>query len=224
MTLIPTETDREGREITPQAGGLASTDLQRIRQALDHNVSDNTRAAYGSAWRSFEAWPQARAALTLPASPALVAAYLSHLAQERRLSVATVRLHQAALAAMHRAHGHPDPTDNEGVRRVLQDIARARGRPGPPAWARASPATPAAWAWPRTWPAPASISPLTFCQASQSSTRSWRSRPGLRQHHVVAGLAHAVADAGFGERVQFQRRHFGVPGVMDLDAKTTYLT
>ena len=130
MTLIPMETDREGRELTPQAGGLASTDLQRIRQALDHSVSDNTRAAYGSAWRSFEAWAQARAALPLPASPALVAGYLSHLAQERRLAVATVRLHRAALAAVHRAHGHPDPTDNnEGVRRVLQGISRAHGRP-----------------------------------------------------------------------------------------------
>ena len=68
-------------------------------------------------------------ALALPASPQLVAAYLSHLAQNRRLSVATVRLHKAALAAVHRAAGHDDPTDNEGVRRVLQGIARAHGRP-----------------------------------------------------------------------------------------------
>ena len=127
--MVQKETDREGRELTPQAGGLASTDLQRIRQALDHSVSANTRAAYTSAWRSFQAWAQARAALPLPASPALVAGYLSHLAQERRLAVATVRLHRAALAAVHRAHGHPDPTDNEGVRRVLQGISRAHGRP-----------------------------------------------------------------------------------------------
>ena len=58
-----------------------------------------------------------------------MAAYLSHLVEERRLAVATVRLHRAALAAMHRASGHPDPTDNEGVRRVLQGISRAHGRP-----------------------------------------------------------------------------------------------
>ena len=43
--------------------------------------------------------------------------------------MATVRLHRAALAAVHRAAGHDDPTDNEGVRRVLQGIARAHGRP-----------------------------------------------------------------------------------------------
>ena len=50
------------------------------------------------------------------------------LAQERRLSVATVRLHKAALAAIHKASGHEDPTDNEGVRRTMQGIARAHGK------------------------------------------------------------------------------------------------
>ena len=44
------------------------------------------------------------------------------------MSVATVRLHKAALAAVHKAHGHEDPTDNEGVRRIMQGIARAHGK------------------------------------------------------------------------------------------------
>ena len=127
--LLPVAPEPDAEHLPAPAGGLTGADLQRLRRSLDHSVSDNTRAAYKSAWRSFEAWAGARAALTLPASPPLVAAYLSHPAQERRLSVATVRLHKAALAAMHRAHGHPDPTDNEGVRRVLQGIARAHGRP-----------------------------------------------------------------------------------------------
>ena len=48
---------------------------------------------------------------------AWTAADLSHLAEDRHLSVATVRLHKAA--------SHQDPTDNEGVKRVMQDIARA---------------------------------------------------------------------------------------------------
>ena len=100
--------------------GLTSADLARLRHSLDSSVSDNTRTMYNSAWRSFEAWAQARGALALPASPPLVAAYLAHLAQERALSVATVRLHKAA--------GHDDPTDNEGVRRIMQGIARAHGK------------------------------------------------------------------------------------------------
>ena len=62
--------------------------------------------------------PRPRAAATsLPASPQLVATYLTHLAEERGLSVATIRLHKSALAAVHKAHGHEDPTDHEGVRR-----------------------------------------------------------------------------------------------------------
>ena len=43
------------------------------------------------------------------------------------MSVATARLHRAALAAIHKTNDHPHPTDNEGVRRVLKGIARAPG-------------------------------------------------------------------------------------------------
>ena len=110
------------------AAGLTTADLARLRHSLDSSISDNTRTMYNSAWHGFESWAQARGALPLPASPPLIAAYLAHLAEERRLSVATVRLHKAALAAIHKAAGHPDPTDNEGVRRIMQGIARAHGK------------------------------------------------------------------------------------------------
>ena len=133
--LLPVAPEPDAEHLPAPAGGLTGTDLQRIRQSLDHSVSDNTIAAYASAWKSFQAWAQARAALTLPASPALVAAYLSHLAQERGLSVATVRLHKAALSAMHRAAGHDDPTDNGGSggcsRASPGPTAGPSGRPGP---------------------------------------------------------------------------------------------
>ena len=112
----------------PTPTGLTTADLARLRRSLDSSVSDNTRTMYNSAWRGFESWAQARGALAMPASPALVAAYLAHLAEERRLSVATVRLHKAALAAIHKAAGHPDPTDNEAVRQIMKGIARAHGK------------------------------------------------------------------------------------------------
>ena len=73
---------------------LNGADLARLRRSLDSSVSDNTRAMYNSAWRSFESWAQAR----------------------------------GALAAIHKAAGHEDPTDNEGVRRIMQGIARAHGK------------------------------------------------------------------------------------------------
>ena len=105
-----------GPTAVPAAQGLTREDFRRIQDFLDHSVSANTRAMYRSVWTTFEEWTQARAVLGLPASPTLVAAYLSHLAEERQLSVSTVRVHKAALAAIHCATGHEDPTDNEGVR------------------------------------------------------------------------------------------------------------
>ena len=49
--------------------------------------------------------------LAMLASPPLVAAYLAWLVEEqRRLSAATIRLLKAALAAIHKASGHPAPT------------------------------------------------------------------------------------------------------------------
>ena len=126
--LIPAPANQPSANPPASTSSLTTADLARFRHSLDSSVSDNTRKMYASAWRGFEAWAQARGTLPLPASPPLIAAYLAHLAEERRLSVATVRLHKAALAAVHKAAGHDDPTDNEGVRRIMQGIARAHGK------------------------------------------------------------------------------------------------
>ena len=128
MPLLPVSQGSDKNRPPAPTKDLTSTDVQRIGRFLDGSASENTRASYRSAWKTFTQWAGSRAALAMPASPALVAAYLSHLAEERRLSVATVRLHRAALAAIHKATGHEDPTDNEGVRRLLQGISRAHGR------------------------------------------------------------------------------------------------
>ena len=125
--MVPAQPGGANPPLPAQDTGLTGADLARLRRSLDSSVSGNTRAMHNSAWSSFESWAQARGALAMPASP-LVDAYLAWLAEERRLSVATVRLHKAALAAIHKASGHPDPTDNEGVRRIMQGIARAHGK------------------------------------------------------------------------------------------------
>ena len=127
--LLPAPVKDSNAATPAPAVGLTTADLARLRHSLDSSVSDNTKKMYASAWRSFEAWAQGRGNLSLPASPQLVAAYLAYLAEERYLSVATVRLHQAALAAVHKAHGPADPTDNEAVRQIMKGIARAHGRP-----------------------------------------------------------------------------------------------
>ena len=116
--------------------GLTAHDQRRIQEALDSSTSANTRRAYNQAWRRFEAWAADRGlGHPLPASPELVAAFLAELAEEataltpRGKSVATLRLTKSALAAVHRSTGHQDPTDNEGVRKVMAGIARVNGRP-----------------------------------------------------------------------------------------------
>ena len=69
------------------------------------------------------AWTEARGAVALPVTSELAAAFLAELAEEG-LSVATLRLQKAALAKVHRSAGHQDPTDNEGLKRVMaQDLA-----------------------------------------------------------------------------------------------------
>ena len=127
--MIPASQGGANAPPPAQQTPLTGADLARLRRSLDSSVSDNTRTMYNSAWRAFEAWAQARAALAMPASPPLAAAYLTHLAEERRLSVATVKLHKAALAAIHKAAGHPDPTDNEPVKQIMKGITRAHGKP-----------------------------------------------------------------------------------------------
>ena len=57
-----------------------------------------------------------------------MAAFFTELAEEGK-SVATLRLTKSALAKVHRSSGHPDPTDNEGVRQVLAGLARDNAKP-----------------------------------------------------------------------------------------------
>ena len=130
-SLLPAPQDA-GQHLPPApAASLTSSDIERIRASLDQSTSDNTRKSYASAWASFQAWTRARGTLAMPASPALVAAYLTHVAEERRVSVATIRLHKAAIAALHKAAGQQDPTDNEGVKRVMHGISISHGKAQP---------------------------------------------------------------------------------------------
>ena len=129
MTLQPLLPASGAPAATPAPAGLTLLDMARIRRALESATSANTRRAYAQAWRRFEAWVKARGhGHPLPATPDLVAAFLTELAEEGK-SVATLRLTKSALAKVHRSAGHPDPTENEGVRRVMAGIARDNAKP-----------------------------------------------------------------------------------------------
>ena len=64
----------------------------------------------------------------MPADPAVVAAYLAE-RTEQSAAASTVRTARAAIGAAHRDTGQVDPVPHDGVRRVLQGLARqAAGR------------------------------------------------------------------------------------------------
>ena len=79
--LLPANIHPAAQDLPAVAQGLGPADVQRNGQFLDGSASENTRASYHSAWKTFSNWAGSRAALAMPASPALVAAYLSHLVE-----------------------------------------------------------------------------------------------------------------------------------------------
>ena len=62
-SLLPAHEEPEQTLPPAPNAGLTPTDIQRVGSSLDSSVSDNTRAMYASAWRSFKTWAQARGAL-----------------------------------------------------------------------------------------------------------------------------------------------------------------
>ena len=59
--LLPVPVEDPNTATPTLATGLNNADLARLRRPLDSSISDNTRAMYNSAWRSFEAWARAGA-------------------------------------------------------------------------------------------------------------------------------------------------------------------
>lgn len=90
---------------------------------IERSVPTNTRTAYGSRWRSFEAWCGESGRVALPATAQTVAVYLDHLATTRGCSAATLDAHLATVRTLHRAAGHPPP-DPIYARKVIVDRAR----------------------------------------------------------------------------------------------------
>lgn len=102
---------------------LSEAELQdRHRLFLSAATSDNTRRAYRSAIRHFQAWGGA-----LPCEPTLVTRYLLSYAQE--LNARTLALRLTALSQWHQFQGFADPTANPDVRKTLRGIARIHGKP-----------------------------------------------------------------------------------------------
>lgn len=108
-------------DLTPT--GLISLDAARAFARA--SKAPATLRAYNRQWAKFAQWAAAHQAQSLPASPALVSAYLAHLAQS--LAFATVMQARAAIGFAHRTRREVDPTADGSVALVVDGIARTIG-------------------------------------------------------------------------------------------------
>jgi site-specific recombinase XerD len=106
----------------PAALGLdlaAAIDLAKAEKA------PSTRRAYGTDFRLFKAYCDAKGVSALPASPETVAAYLAAEAQTAKPS--TIGRRVAAIRYAHKLAGVQTPTDAEGVKATMRGIRRTFG-------------------------------------------------------------------------------------------------
>jgi len=108
-----------------QTRGLSISDQDRLAKALASSLAARTRYAYSNHWKAFEEWATKGDYSTAPATPKVVAAHLAKLAETA--SASTLRVRRAAIGAVHRAAGLPDPTASEIVKRALGGLVRQIG-------------------------------------------------------------------------------------------------
>jgi site-specific recombinase XerD len=97
----------------------AAVDLAKAEKAV------STRKAYGTDFRIFREWCEARGVSALRAAPETVAAYLAAHASTSKASTLGRRV--AAIRYAHKLAGHAPPTDAEGVKATMRGIRRTYG-------------------------------------------------------------------------------------------------
>ena len=140
LTAAPVRLALLAAEPAPATAGDPGHDLdaetvRRVWAAVDASTSAATKAAYRSDWGRFERWCSAGGHVLLPASPLLVAAYLTEAAEERkadgrlRFGAASLTRWVSSINQVHTAAGHPAPGRSEVVRRALSGVRRTRKAP-----------------------------------------------------------------------------------------------
>ncbi len=95
---------------------------ESVRDYIRESVSENTRRAYRADLYHFTAWGG-----RIPASPEVVASYLSDHAGS--LAIATLKRRLAAISVAHEANGYHSPTSTKLVKATLRGIQRLHGVP-----------------------------------------------------------------------------------------------
>lgn len=110
------------------AGGLAIAP-ELVAAAQDYakaSRAPETRRAYAGDWRRFETWAHARGLPSLPSTPAAVALYLAHLAQQGR-KASTIGRALVSISQAHKLAGHPTPRSSPAVSEVSKGLRRTLG-------------------------------------------------------------------------------------------------
>jgi integrase len=121
----------------PKKTGGALVETAAVPQALAETVtaarayrsaarSANTRRAYESDFRGFDAWAKAHGLAPLPADPATVGLYVAHLAEQGR-KVATIERAVAAISVAHKEAAGANPCAHPEVVAILSGIRREKG-------------------------------------------------------------------------------------------------
>jgi len=114
---------------------LDAETVRRVWAAVEGSTSLATKAAYRSDWTRFSAWAAAGEHQVLPASPMVVAAYLTAAAEERkpdgrpRFGAASLSRWASSINQIHTAAGFSAPGRSEVVRRALSGVRRRRKVP-----------------------------------------------------------------------------------------------
>jgi len=105
---------------------LPAREIQVAQEYLDASVSDATRKAYKTDWAIFSAWCASKGVESLPASPDVVALFLSAQAGEGK-ATATIGRRLASISSAHKSAGLDSPAGSKPVQAILRGIRRKHG-------------------------------------------------------------------------------------------------
>lgn len=109
----------------PSPVNLASL-VERAKEYAADARASSTRKAYESDFRAFEQWCSAQGLVAMPAPPAAVAVYLTHLADSGR-KVATIERALTGIVHAHRTRGVDWPRAHPAIANVMAGIRRRVG-------------------------------------------------------------------------------------------------
>jgi len=115
-----------GNELVPASNLSLEAAAGAACEFAQNSNAANTRRAYAADWRHFRTWCASVGQIVLPATPAVVAAYLGAMAGAGA-KVKTIERRCTAIRHFHVAARHDNPAAHPGVRATLDGIRRTLG-------------------------------------------------------------------------------------------------